>query len=149
MLRQADADSPWLPLEQDEPITLNADGQATVQLRSFSRFTCKLFRGPKAAAHAARTAGNALANGASKLAESAIHRVADANPATVSVTLRRSYRVRQRPQIRLWPQQPLWRILPRGGCWRLAQLPASVSCVHRPHSHAMLSAACYTVHCCR
>jgi len=148
MLRQADADSPWLPLEQDEPITLNADGQATVQLRSFSRFTCKLFRGPKAAAHAARTAGNALANGASKLAESAIHRVADANPATVSVTLR-SYRVRQRPQIRLWPQQPLRRILPCGGCWRLAQLPASVSCVHRPHSHAMLSAARYTVHCCR
>ena len=38
VLRQSGEDGPWLPLPEDELLTVDAEGKATVQLRSFSNF---------------------------------------------------------------------------------------------------------------
>ena len=53
-------DSPWLPLEESEQLTVDETGRATVLLRSFGRVTCRLFSGAKAAEQAAKVATNAL-----------------------------------------------------------------------------------------
>ena len=57
VLRQSREGGPWLPLTDQESVTVDAQGNATVQLRSFSDLTTMLFKGPKAAMNAARTAG--------------------------------------------------------------------------------------------
>ena len=83
VLRQAHPSAPWLPLAEDETLDVDENGVATVRVKSFSRFTAKLFQGPKAALNAAKAATNAVLKAADEYATKAVNKVANADPQTV------------------------------------------------------------------
>eukprot|EP01045_Picozoa_sp_COSAG04_P007338 COSAG04_NODE_381_length_15461_cov_843.360370_16_plen_340_part_00 len=95
VMRQAEEGYPWLPLDPQEELTVDAQGQATMRLRSFSRFSVKLFRGPMAVTDAARMTGKALFEGASWLkkkaegaAEASVNKIADADASTINTLVK-------------------------------------------------------------
>ena len=85
VLRQAGPDEPWLPLAENEKLEVDSRGIATVQLRSFSRFSCAMFSSVK---DAAKAKCRALEGAVSNVARRGVEKVANANPAVVNTIVK-------------------------------------------------------------
>ena len=88
ILRKSAPGEPWLPLVQGESVSVDKAGIATVKLQSFSFFKSVVYKGPRAAARAAKGVANALGKATEDFVRKGVGSIADANPAVVSAIVK-------------------------------------------------------------